>query len=268
MFKPANTIDHSTSYLKTVLFGDAGWGKTTNMAHMQEHYGEGFIISGESGLSSIRSAGIDYLPFNSWGGRTNPEANEYSFVDIFRWMKTPDFKSREYKWIGLDSLTELSSHSLRAAEKHCKEEAEKMGKKPNGFEAWAIHGSQLVGACKAIRDMPMHFLCTALAKSSQDENGNIEHWPMVDGKATIEKLPGSFDCVFAGLRATSGDNENQSVVRYIVTDDVRGWKGKVRDEKRRLAAIEKTGSVVDLFKRMELSDADFKKYQKTQEQEQ
>lgn len=265
MFKPANTIDHSTSYLKTVLFGDAGWGKTTNMAHMQEHYGKGFIISGESGLSSIRSAGIDYLPFSSWDKRSDPSNNEYSFVDIFRWMKTPDFRERDYKWVGLDSLTELSSHSLRSAEKHCKDEAEKLGKKPNGFEAWGIHGAQLVGACKAIRDMPMHFLCTALAKSSQDENGSTEHWPMVDGKSTIEKLPGIFDCVFAGVRATSGDNENQSVVRYIITDDVRGWKGKVRDEKRRLAAIEQTGSVVDLFKRMELSDEDFKKYQNKQE---
>ena len=86
--------------------------------------------------------------------------------------------------------------------------------------------------------------------------------------ASLLKLhgPGIFDCVFAGIRASSGDNENQNVIRYIVTDDVRGWKGKVRDEKRRLAAVEKTGSVVDLFKRMELSDEDFKKYQKTQEQ--
>ena len=71
MFKPLNTSDQTTSFRKTLLYGHHGWGKTTQFIHYQKHYGKGFIISGESGLSSIRSAGIDYLPFTSWAGDTN-----------------------------------------------------------------------------------------------------------------------------------------------------------------------------------------------------
>lgn len=268
MFKAQNTKDSTTSYMKSLFFAPHGWGKTTQFKHLQEHYGKGFIISGESGLSSIRSAGIDYLPFDSWNGSSDPAANSYSFVDIFKWMKTPEFKSEDYKWVGLDSLTELSSHSLKAAQQHSDEEAKRQGKKnANGFEAWAKHTANLIGACKAIRDMPMHFLVTALAKESQDENGNVEHWPFLDGKAVQQALPGIFDNVFAGVRATSGDKDNPRVLRYVITDDVKGWKGKVRDEKRRLLPVEQTGNLVDLFKKMGMSDVDFKKLSNAQEQQ-
>ena len=111
----------------------------------------------------------------------------------------------------------------------------------------------------------MHVMVTALAKENSDDNGNTEYWPMIDGKASMQQLPGIFDCVFAGIRSTSGNKaDGQKVVRYIVTDEVRGWKGKVRDEKRRLRPWEQTGSVVDLFKRMDMSDADFAKLKESE----
>ena len=267
-FTPRNTRDHTTSYRKCMLYGHHGWGKTTQFIYYQEHYGDGFIISGESGLSSVRSAGIDYLPFTSWSGASNPEKDEYSFVDIFKWMRTDDFKAKGYKWVGIDSLTELSDHSMRAAEAEAEANAKKTGKNVNGFEVWSSHASQLIGACKAIRDMPMHVLVTALAKENQDDNGNVEYWPMVGGKATMQQLPGIFDCVFCGVRSTSGDRDSgQQVVRYVVTEEVRGWKGKVRDEKRRLKAVEKTSNIVELFKRMDMEDDEFQKWQDAHQEE-
>jgi hypothetical protein len=260
-FSPLNTRDHTTSYRKCLLYGHHGWGKTTQFTHYQEHYGKGFIISGESGLSSIRNAGIDYLPFTSWDSGSDPERGIYSFVDIFKWTRTDDFKERGYKWIGIDSLTELSDHSMKAAELEAEKTAKKTGKNTNGFEVWSNHAAQLVGACKAIRDMPMHVLVTALAKENQDDNGNTEYWPMVGGKATMQHLPGIFDCVFCGVRSTSGDRDSgQRVVRYIVTEEVKGWKGKVRDEMRRLEAVEKTGNIVDLFKRMDMTDEEYQNW--------
>ena len=265
MFSPMNTKDHTTSYRKCLLYGHHGWGKTTQFKHYQEAYGPGFIISGESGLSSIRSAGIDYLPFTSWNGKSDPAKAEFSFVDIFKWTRTDDFKSRGYKWIGIDSLTELSDHSFKAAEAESEEAAKRSGKKANGFEVWSNHAAQVVGACKAIRDLPMHVLVTALAKENQDDNGNVEYWPMVGGKATMQQLPGIFDCVFCGVRTTTPDASGaQQVVRLIVTEEVRGWKGKVRDENRRLRPIERTANITDLFKRMDMSDEEFKDWREAQ----
>ena len=268
MFKPMNTQDHTTSYRKCLLYGHHGWGQTTQFTYYQEYYGNGFIISGESGLSSIRSAGIDYLPFNSWAGNTDPEKGDFSFRDIFKWMRTEDFASKGYKWVGIDSLTELSNYSRIHAESMAEEDAKKKGKPVNNFEAWANHASQLIGACKAIRDMPLHFLVTALAKENQDDNGNVEYWPMIDGKASMQQLPGIFDCVFCGVRHTSGNQQDgQKVIRYVVTEEVRGWKGKVRDEKRRLLPVEKTGNIIELFKRMDMSDEEFSKLETSKGEE-
>lgn len=259
MFKPLNTSDHTTQWRKTLLYGHHGWGKTTQFIHYQKHYGKGFILSGESGLSSIRSAGIDYLPFTSWNGETNPDEGKYSFVDIFKWLRTDDFKEAGYKWIGIDSLTELSDMSMQYADQCAEDEAKKQNKAKNGFTVYAQHGTQIIGACKQLRDMPCHFLVTALAKESQDDNGNIDYWAMVTGKSTQQQLPGIFDNVFCAVRHTASGTQNTDgkVIRYIITDEYKGWKGKVRDEKRRLSAVEQTGNIVNLFKKMDMNDEEF-----------
>tara|TARA_Y100001970_G_scaffold145912_1_gene179139 strand:- start:14589 stop:15392 length:804 start_codon:yes stop_codon:yes gene_type:complete len=260
MFEPLNTAGDDTAKRKVLLYGHHGWGKTTQLKYFQEHFGKGFIFSGESGLSSIRSAGIDYLPFSSWDDPSDPKKGKYSFKDIFKWTKSEDFKKKGYSWIGIDSLTELSDLSYQHAEKEEKIRAEKLGKKnPDGFAVWGNHASQLIGACKAIRDMNMHCIVTALAKESTDDNGNVDYWCMIAGKATMQQLPGIFDCVFCGVRVTQEIEGRQQVLRYVITDEVRGWHGKVRDEKRRLKAVEKTGNIVELLKRLDMDDDEYNK---------
>lgn len=262
MFKPKNTADDATAKRKVLLYGHHGWGKTTQMKYLQDRYGPGFILSGESGLSSIRSANIDYLPFTSWSDQSNPDKDEYSFVDIFKWMRTEEFKKRNYTWVGIDSLTELSDLSFKHAEREQVALATKAGKKsPDGFAVWGNHAAQLIGACKAIRDMNVHVVVTCLAKESTDENGEVEFWPMVAGKATMQQLPGIFDCVLCGVRVTQEVDGKQRVMRYTITDEVRGWHGKVRDEKRRLRPIEKTGNIVELLNRLDMDDDEWAKMQ-------
>jgi hypothetical protein len=258
-FSPLNTSDDRTARRKVLLYGHHGWGKTTQLKYFQEEYGKGFIFSGESGLSSIRQAKIDYLPFTSWNDGSIPEKDMYSFVDIFKWTKTDDFKKKGYSWIGIDSLTELSDLSFKSAEKNELEKAKQSGSgSPNGFAVWGDHAAQLIGACKAIRDMDMHVIVTALAKESQDDNGGATYWPMVAGKQTTQQLPGIFDCVFCGVRVTDEKDGKQKVLRYTITDEVKGWHGKVRDESRRLKPVEQTGNVVELLKRLDMTDKEFK----------
>ena len=84
----------------------------------------------------------------------------------------------------------------------------------------------------------------------------------------MQQLPGIFDCVFCGVRHTSGNQQDgQKVIRYVVTEEVRGWKGKVRDEKRRLLPVEKTGNIIELFKRMDMSDEEFSKLETSKGEE-
>ena len=82
------------------------------------------------------------------------------------------------------------------------------------------------------------------------------------GKQTQHQLPGIFDAVFCGVRHTAdtSDKAKKKVIRYVITDEVNGWKGKVRDEKRRLRPVEQTGNIVDLFRRMDMDDDTYEKW--------
>lgn len=281
MFKPLNTADHTTSFRKVLMYALHGWGKTTQAKHYQKKYGKGLILSGESGLSSIRSAGIDYLPFSSWDGESsraggtlndpafihNPDNGVYSFRGIIGMLNSAEFKAMGYNWIMVDSLTELSDMAHRYADLYANANPGKDGK-VNVFSIWEDYGASMLGACKWIRDLPMHVIVTALAKEDTDENGNKEHWPMVKGKAVQKQLPGIFDCVFCGVKRVEGDVNDPSAapktVHYIITDEFKGWHGKVRDEKRRLKAVEREADITKLFDRMEMEDSDYEQYLSTQ----
>lgn len=242
-FKPMNTRDEQTAYRKLLLYGDAGAGKTTQAAHYQRHFGPGFIISGEAGLSSIRGANIDYLPFSRWDGEG--KEGTYSFRDICRIMASPEFKAAGYKWIMVDSLTELSDLAVNHFDRLY------AGDK-NKFAMWGDYAAAMVGACKWVRDLPYHVCVTALAKHSTDDNGDAQVWPFVKGNAVQQQLPGIFDCVWGMIRATHQEGDQEPTVeRQIITEAFHGWTAKTRDESRSLNIYERTGDVTDLFRRMD-----------------
>lgn len=281
MFKPLNTADHTTSYRKVLLYALHGWGKTTQAKYYKRKYGKGLILSGEAGLSSIRSEGIDYFPFTSWNGEsaraggtladpayTHDPANDvYSFLGLISMLNSPDFKTMGYQWIMVDSLTELSDMAHRYAALHA--EANPINGKVNGFAVWEDYAAAMIGSCKWIRDLPMHVIVTALAKESKDDNGNINFWPMVKGSQVQQQLPGIFDCVFCGVKRIETDVNNPDAapktIHYTITDEYKGWHGKVRDEKRRLKATEREADITKLFDRMEMEDDEYEQYQQTKE---
>lgn len=262
MFKPKKVSDVSTSYRKVLLYAHHGWGKTTQAKYYAEKYGKGFIISGESGLSSIRSTpNIDYLPFSSYDGLHDPSKDVYSFRGICQMIASPEFAAEGYQWIMLDSLTELSDMTLDHIERELQIEFDadpNPKKKMNNFKLWSDYRAVMLGACKWIRDLPYHVIVTCLSKEDADENGDIDYWPMVNGNQVQKQLPGIFDCVLCGVRITKPDGEGNNItLRFIVTDEYKGWHGKVRDENRRLKPVEKESNIVELFNKMDMSEKEF-----------
>lgn len=240
-FKPLSTSGHAIRDAgKSLLYGHHGWGKTTQAKYLQERYGPGFILSGEAGLRSIMDSEIDYLPFNSWDGKVDTDRGLYSFAAIVKMMRSQEFKDAGYQWIMLDSLTELSDRLIEHLE------VEHAGSK-NGFALWQDYGRHMLWACKWIRDQDVHVLVTALAKEEKDDNGGVEYWPAVKGAAVQKQIPGIFDNVLCGVRHTDGDRDDPSVRRFLVTDEVRGWHGKVRDPYKRIKPIMETSNIVDVL---------------------
>lgn len=253
MFRPLKTSgDEVKSAQKTLLYGHHGWGKTTQAAHMQELYGKTFIISGEAGLMSLSHLDIDYLAFNSWHvrGRNKPEEGIYSLQVIREMVGSDEFKNAGYKCIVLDSLTEAGDMLLAELE-------DKHKNSKNGFEKWADYKAEMLGTVKWFRDLGYHVLVTALAKEETNDNGGTEYWPLVPMATVQKQLPGIFDNVLAGVRRTEDTKDEQGrasgmrVERFIVCDQFGGWHGKVRDPRRRLSAIERTGNIADLFRKMD-----------------
>lgn len=259
-FKPLNTRDETTSYRKTLLFSRPGWGKTTQAKHYKAKYGKGFIISGEAGLSSIRSEGIDYLPFKSFDGPVIPDKGIYSFTSICNAILSKDFVDAGYKWIMLDSLTELSDLCFEWAEAKAIANAAATGKKQNGFEVWGQYKEKMVGACKFIRDLPYHVIITSLVKESEDDNGDSIRLPLIQGNAVQSQIPGIFDNVFCGVakdvKTPDGKVETK---RFVVTGAYAGWQGKVRDEHNVVQLIEETGDVTSILSKIEVAEKGDKK---------
>ncbi len=257
MFEPLKTSDETVKDAqKTLLYGHHGWGKTTQAAHLQEHYGKTLILSGEAGLLSVSNVDIDYLPFTSWAGKSDPSNGVYSLKDLMMFMTNKEFRERGYKCVVLDSLTEASQMLT-------KEKFVEHKNNSNGFEKWSDIAGEMLGVVKQIRDLRMHVLVTALVTEQEDDNGRTEYWPMITGKNTQKQLAGIFDNVFCGVRASNetkddkGQSQGVRVERYIVTEKYNGWQGKIRDPRRRVKPVERTGNIVDLFKRMEMTTAQF-----------
>lgn len=256
-FKPMNTSGQETAYQKTLLYAPAGWGKTTQAKHYKEHYGKGFIASGEAGLSSIRSAGIDYLPFTSFDGANDPAHGVWSFIGICRVMQTPEFRAQGYTWVMLDSLTELSDMVMAWATAKAERTAAETGKKINGFEKYGDYGDKMIGACKYIRDLPYHVIIAALAQESENEETGIkEIVPLVHGGKVKAQVPGIFDNVFAGVTVTAKAAKDAPAEsrRFIVTGRYGGYSGKVRDEHGVVSLIEETGDVTKVLAKIEAAN--------------
>lgn len=246
-FTPMNTRDEKTSFFKTLLVASAGWGKTTQANHFKRVYGPGFIISGESGLSSVRNAGHDYLPFSSFDGDVIPAQGIFSFTEIVRLIKTPEFAAMGYKWLMLDSLTELSDLAFAWAEARATREATEANKKVNGFDIWSYYKEAMIGACKFVRDLPYHVVISALEKSGKDENDDDTVLPLVQGNAVQSQIPGIFDNVLFGVAKTKKGEETK---RYVITGVYSGRQGKVRDENKTCSLVEETGDITDVLQKI------------------
>ena len=245
-FKPSSTgALMSDGPSKTMLYAHHGFGKTYQCRFYQKRYGKGLIVSGEAGLKSVEDVNIDYIPFTSWDGECDEEAGVDSFMQIFKWLTHPKFLSSQgYKWVAIDSLTEMSDRLMEHLE-------EVQANNKNGFEKWGDNSRMMTGVLKQIRDLPVHVFVTCLAKEEEDANGVTQYWPLVKGNAVAKHIPAIFDHVFAGVRTTeTAEGGPPKVVRHFATDEVSGWHGKTRDPQRKLKAVERCDDVTELLARM------------------
>lgn len=193
------TSDTTHQHLKVLTYGPAGSGKTRLCATAQDC----IIISAESGLLSLRGFDLPVIEVS-----TLAQVQEaYQFL-------TDSDEARNFRWVCIDSLSEIAEVVLAAEKKASKDPRKAYGELQDRM-------SQLI---RAFRDLPKNVYMSAKVEPLRDMDGVSGWTPSMPGNKLGQSLPYFFDEVFA-LRVKEVDGETRRALQ-TATDGV--WTAKDR----------------------------------------
>lgn len=207
--KIQNTNNFENDRITCVVYGNPGAGKTYLSTTIEEPT---LILSAESGLLSIRGKGLDFWEINS-------------FVDLreaYEYLQTEEAK-KKYKWIYLDSLTEINEKLLEIQKK-------KYPDPDKTFKMWGEFKDTLIAFIKSYRDFkPYNVVFTALSAIDKDELGM--RYTSVDINTRLSlAIPKFFDEVFY-LQVINVEGKQ---VRKLLTSEYKNIIAKDRSGKLEL----------------------------------
>jgi phage nucleotide-binding protein len=188
----------SAGYVKAIVYGEAGVGKTT----LCQTAPDPIIISAESGLLSLRKFDIPAIEVH-----TIDDLDEaYGFLR----------ESDEYKTICIDSLSEIAEIYLSAEKKKVKD----------GRKAYGNMNDYMYDMIRNWRDMDKHVYFTAKIIRVEDaDTGITRYQPAMPGRTMLNNLEYFFDEV---LCLHIGEDEEGEKFRYIQTQPSVTHKAKDR----------------------------------------
>ena len=182
------TTDHATSRVNILVYGEAGVGKTVLCATAPKP----IILSAESGLLSLRGAGIPVIECNSVADIE--EAYDYLLKHV---------NKRKYETVCIDSISELAETVL----------TEELTKTKDPRKAYGAMNDIMAGVVRIFRDLPMHSYFTAkVRKVVEEDSGAIVVMPSAPGQGFMQSLPYYFDEVaymFVGRKPKSKETERR-----------------------------------------------------------
>jgi len=185
--KISTTKNIGNTSLKVLVFGEPGAGKTTLAGTIQEPT---LIISAESGLLSLAGKSIDVVDISTddKGEVIKKEERIKRLLEVYNFIISPEARAK-YKWIFLDSLTEISQNLIEQLNVEF----------PDRKDSLVLYGEnakRMRGLIKAFRDLPYYnVVMTALSKTDKDEAGFRYTGVNITGKIA-ETAPALFDEVF------------------------------------------------------------------------
>ena len=165
----------SAAFIKTLVYGEAGTGKTSLIPTLPNP----LAISAEGGFLSIAEADVPYIEIKS----LEDLQDAYQFI-------TESDEAKQFESIALDSISEVAEVVL-SSEK---------AKSKDGRAAYGEMADKMSSVIRSFRDLEKHVYFSAKIEKTQDENGRIIYAGSMPGKTLTKDLPYFFDEVFA-LRA-------------------------------------------------------------------
>lgn len=158
-----NTQNTGVSVLKILVFGESGVGKTTLAGTINEPT---LIISAEAGLLSLGNKKIDVIDLSlDDNGNVIPKEKRIARLgEVYQYL-TSDACRKKYKWIFIDSLTEINQNLLEQLNLEFPE-------RKDSLPMYGELAKRMRSLVKTFRDLPYYnVVFTALSETDKDENG-------------------------------------------------------------------------------------------------
>jgi hypothetical protein len=219
--KLTTTDDQALTYIRALVYGNSGIGKTTSLRTLKPKADKVLICVSERGTIPLQNYTFKCLPLNSWDGVRE-------IVSLFMAPdQIADAAIKEAviacKILVIDGLSELHDQCIRHIVEVDKpalttargkgSKAEKTHEDQMAIDDWGLYRSRMLNMISAFCHLPVHVIFTCLAAWSKDKmGGETFRTPNLSGKAAIE-CSRYFDLVFHMEATKDQDGNNMRVWR-------------------------------------------------------
>lgn len=203
---PVGTMENN---LNILIYGEPGVGKTVlaGSASVVEDMSPVLLLDVEGGTMSLNKQykDVDVIRITKW-------------IDLLKINNQLDSGDHPYKTVILDSLTEAQKLSMSDIMTKAVKEDPDLDRDVPTMRAWGQNLEQMRRFTRALRDLPMNVIFTALVESDKNNKGKMSYRPLFQGK-TKGEVPGFMDIVAYYYIIQKGD-ENMRILLSHQTDTV------------------------------------------------
>lgn len=220
--KLTTTDDQSMTYVKALVYGDSGIGKTTSLKTLKRKADKTIICVSERGVLPLRAEKFQCLQLDTWsdirevvGYFKNPDAIEDEAIQA---------AVKSCKILVVDGLSELHDQLIREilevdkkamakARGGGRSKGEKVHEDQMAIDDWGLYKTRMLNMISALCHLPVNLIVTCLSAWVKDkEGGETYRAPNLSGKSALE-CPRFFDLVLHMEAAKDADGKPTRVWR-------------------------------------------------------